>query len=112
MGLCILVVVMVGLLGKSAVAERPDASQRSRADGKDAPWKSPKNGLSQCAWKSGTPRLIFHFPTAPTAAGYSTAKSDPQLCDSSHRSPSGRDFIESSPERPAVVAECARHRQH
>ena len=34
-----------------------------------APWKSPKAGLSHCAWKSRKRRGISTFSTAPTTRG-------------------------------------------
>ena len=34
-----------------------------------APWKSPKAGLSHCAWKSRNRRGISTFSTAPTTRG-------------------------------------------
>jgi hypothetical protein len=37
---------------------------------KDASWKSPKAGLSHCAWKSRKGGGIPTFPTAPTAVSF------------------------------------------
>src|SRR5207253_9826116 len=53
MGSSIFVVVIVHLSGQlaSCIKRRAVSPQ---VDGKDAPWKSPKNGLSQCACKKRT----------------------------------------------------------
>src|ERR1700680_2599216 len=82
MGASILVVVIVPLSGQLASCRKPGRAAARQAVEKTLAGKVPKNRLSQCAWKSGTPRRISTFPQ-PRRLRDKTAKSEPILCDPS-----------------------------
>ena len=63
----LLVVTCSYVLGKKSGCARQFMGKRAVEHA--APWKSPKAGLSHCAWKSRNRRGISTFSTAPTTRG-------------------------------------------